>query len=280
MQGSSSSADRIYIYQRAFDFLLAEFQFCRPLLCKIRKQYDLAASNALNKKRELEIGAMNVYDAEENYNELITQMRKEKKHEFTELKQKSNEYIQQLIELRLDKSSLQKDVEALDKKYNDLFNMNKIQTETIADLSIKVQLFQDDISAIIKDSIECKKKHTALSDKYAETSSSAADLNKLYNNLLGELDKLVKEKEDKKREVEITEKELIDTENELLDLKRKISDTETDTTQALSKLRNMKQRQTAVEIKMRQMLREAGIADDSISVPELIEKLKNGKNSY
>ena len=277
LENTFSNADRIYVYQRAFDFLLNEFQQRRNLLSKIKQQYDLTAKSLLLRKREMETRKLTEYDAEENYNEVLTKMRKAKKIEFKQLKEKADELMNHLIELRLDKSSLTKDLEKLEIKNKELQAITKIQQDKTGDVAIKFQLLQDDIGNITRDISDQGKELFKLNTKLNETTGSTNDLRIKYQQRLEELDSKQKEREEIEKRSYEDERTLAMLEEELEEINRDIVRLDRDKAQEIERAKRIKDRSVQSDSKMKQLLKEAGFDFDNLSVTEIIQMLVNQK---
>ena len=277
LQFACSDSDRIYVFQRAFDFLLGEFQQRRALLSRIKQEYDEIARNLLTEKRKMETQMLTEFDAEENYNEVLTKMRKAKKIEFREKKEEADKYMDKLLELRVDKSNLTKELDKLERKNHDMEQIYKIQHEKTSDVAIKYQLLLDDITNTTKDIQDQIKEISQLNCTLDETTGSAADMRKKYTLLLAELDMKQNEKEEIVNRAIEQEQIVAQLEAELEEVGKDIVKLDMDKAQALEQAKRTKERNVQTDSKMRQLLKDSGFDFPNLSVKEIIQMLVNNK---
>ena len=277
LQFACSDSDRIYVFQRAFDFLLGEFQQRRALLSRIKQEYDEIARNLLTEKRKMETQMLTEFDAEENYNEVLTKMRKAKKIEFREKKEEADKYMDKLLELRVDKSNLTKELDKLERKNHDMEQIYKIQHEKTSDVAIKYQLLLDDITNTTKDIQDQITEISQLNCTLDETTGSADDMRKKYTLLLAELDMKQNEKEEIVNRAIEQEQIVAQLEAELEEVGKDIVKLDMDKAQALEQAKRTKERNVQTDSKMRQLLKDSGFDFPNLSVKEIIQMLVNNK---
>ena len=277
LQHACSDSDRIYVFQRAFDFLIGEFQQRRPLLCRIKQEYDEIAKSLLYQKRHMETQMLTEFDAEENYNEALTELRKAKKIEFKEKKEEASKFMDILLDLRMDKSKLTKELDTLEKKNKDMELIYKIQHEKTSDVAIKYQLLLDDITNTTKDIQDQIKEISQLNYTLDETTGSCADMRKKYTLLLAELDAKHNEKEEIAKKAIEQEQVVAQLEAELEEVSKDIVKLDMDKAQALEQSKRIKERNVQSFTKMRQLLKDSGFDFPNLSVNDIIQMLVNNK---
>lgn len=276
---ASSDADRIYVYKRAFDFLESEFQLCRPLLDRIKKQYDETSAALLARKRELVADSSTIADAEDSYADFVTQMRKARNQEFKEMQIESEHLLDELTELRLQRSSLMKDLDKLKSQNAELTTLEKSQLENIADYNAKLQILQDDIKITERDTTEVRKNLISLEEKLEKTNTSTKDLENTHNQLLQKIEAMKQKKLEAEQRLSVAQSQLSESEKKLIEVDRNITSLERDKSNNIQKLQSMTERQNKVEDKMRSMLADIGIKDDNKTIAELIKMLAKDQNS-
>lgn len=270
---ASSDADRIYVYKRAFDFLESEFQLCRPLLDRIKKQYDETSAALLARKRELVADSSEIVDAEDSYADFVTQMRKARNQEFKEMELESEHLLDELTELRLQRSSLMKDLDKLKQQNTELTALEKSQLDNIAEINSKLQILQDDIKITERETNEVKRNLVSLEDKLEKTNLSTRDLQSTHESILRKIEELKSKKIESENQLNAAKERCSNSEKQLIEVDRNIAALEREKQNNLQKYQSMTERQHKSEEKMRSMLADIGIKDDSKPLIELIKML-------
>lgn len=276
---AKNDSNRVYVYQRAFEKVGNEFLLCKPLLDKIRQEYDRIARNLIAKKREIMADTQGSTDAEDNYSELVTKMRKARNTEFKKTRAESEKLLDELIDLRLERSSLMHANEGLTKQLKDLTSMERIQKEQVLKLNTDLQSLIESIKIYERETDDMKHDIAHLQAKLRKTEDSRNDLQFSYETLLKQLDVMQKRYDDVKDKYDKSVIESEEVDRMLLETSKLVFDTERKYNVATDQYQTLKDRHEVLESKMREILREAGLDDTSISVNQIIENIVRSKTS-
>jgi chromosome segregation ATPase len=190
LAASHSDADRIDVYQRAFDLLAQEFQLCRPLLERIKQQYDEMERSLLVKKRAIMTDASSVSAAEDNFSEQVNRMRRARIQEFSKRRQETEALLDEMTALRVQRSELLQQVAQLEEKKEELKTIEQVNSEKMTQVNNRVHELLDEIKQMEHEIGETKKEITALDDKIEKTMVSSDDLIQSEMQLTRELTQL------------------------------------------------------------------------------------------
>ena len=267
-----SDSDIVYVYQRAFDSLANEFETCRPLLERIKQQYDTVARQLLSRKRTMATDCSSVSAAEDSFSEMVNKMRRARNQEFARRSQETDKLLDEMTQLRLTKLELTKELEALQAQRNELRDVEQNHRDQMANASNRVHELIDEIKQMDADESYARRNIVTLEDKLEKTVISSQDLKQSESALSGELERLrdkevelAKELEEIKQKNEKAGVDLQDVSKDLLGVTRENTD-------AQEKLRGIKERKENQLTTMRAMLNVVE-KDENVSVREILERL-------
>jgi len=260
LHNASSDSDKIYVYQRAFEFLSGEFQVCRPLLEKIKQQYDQMSTRLLSKKREIIASTISSNYAEEKYSEMVTKTRKARSVQFKQRRAESEVLLDKLTELRLERSELLKRIENLKRKQKELSVVEKAQMEETTQVHQKIHDISDEIRITEQKSSELKKIVVVEQDRLEQTRSSAIELNQTNKELSNQLQMLLNEE----KNLDSVYQELLDKEKgneaQIIALNNKLNQMTALKEQLQEKLDTIRNKYSESEKQMKELL--VGKVDD------------------
>lgn len=173
---SHSDADRVFVYQRAFDLISREFQICRPLLERIKKQYDDMSQALLTKKRMSTTTEVSATTTEDRLSEELSQLRRAKAQEYQNKKRESERLIDEMTSLRLRRSELLKSCDVLEKRRRQLKERELELDIQMMECNSRVKDISEEVKGIEKDIANKKYVSHDLKDHISETDKSANDL--------------------------------------------------------------------------------------------------------
>lgn len=194
-----NDADRIYVYKRAFDTLLQEFQICRPVLASIKKNYDEYSTSLLHQKRNIIIDSDTTTLTEDTYDEIVNNMRRVENREFQKCEKATEELLDQMTQLRVQKSELNNKVELVTKRRQELKSVISSQQDTICKANTDTLLLIDDIKTKKSQNAFLERTIEKLEEKLSETQLSSDQLISRDNLLTQKLDDCISEEEASKK---------------------------------------------------------------------------------
>ena len=165
-----SDSDKMFVYQKAFDFLINEFQICKPLLSRIKKQYDMMCADLIAKKREFSFNNISISSSEDIFPDTINELRNVRMHEFAQKKSESEQLLDQMTKLRIKRSELLQQFENLTMKDNELSASDSTSTEKIIELNSKISDINDFIKSTENSTLMKKKQLDDLNDEISKRS--------------------------------------------------------------------------------------------------------------
>ena len=171
-----NDSERVFIYQRAFDYVMTEFHLCRPLLERIKQQYDGMSRMLLARKREMMIDTSSLSVAEDSLSEMVNQARRARTQEFAQNRAESERLLDEMTALRVQRSDLLRQLDGLQRKHGELERSGAECEQQSADLNRQLADMLDEIRQAENDTGQSRKSLTALKAKLAKTETSANDL--------------------------------------------------------------------------------------------------------
>lgn len=267
-----SDADKVNVYQRAFGLLCDEFQTCRPLLERIKQQYDLMSSKLIARKREIITDTSSVSTAEDNFSEMINKMRRARTREFAEAHEESDRLLDEMTNLRLQRSELMKELESLQAQRTELKAVEASHSQKMAEINSHLHELMDEIVYTDNQTNKAQKEIETLQEKIGKTRESAEDLQRTNDTLDKELAELLEEENSLKKDLEASTKESSSIDLQLIELHKELSGLEREKADALEKLHVAESRQKKSTDKMREMLKD--IEDDpNVPILDIIKRL-------
>lgn len=188
---SRNDSDRIFAYKLAFDRLLQEFQICRPILERIKKNYDEVSADLLYKKSNIKIESSSTNEiTEDTFDEIVNNMKRSKEREIKQYEMKADELIEKMTQLRLKKSELSKEFDRVETRREDLKLVDKRHIEKISEAQNKILQFSSDIRMKKDEILLIQQKIKKLEVKLSEAQSSFQELLEQDQTLGKELDGL------------------------------------------------------------------------------------------
>lgn len=266
-----SDSDVVYVYQRAFESLANEFELCRPLLERIKQQYDTVAKQLLSRKRTMMTDCSSVSAAEDSFSEMVNKMRRARNQEFARRSQETDRLLDEMTELRLTKLELTKELEALQAQRNELRDVEQNHREQMANASNRVHELIDEIKQMDTDEVVARRNIGTLEDKLEKTMISSQDLKQSENALSEELENLRAEEAELIKELEELQEKSKKVSVDLQDVTKDICGCTREQTDAEEKLKRIKERKESQEATMREMLNNVE-SDPNVSLREIIDR--------
>lgn len=261
LQNAHSDSDRVYVYQRAFDYLAQEFQLCRPLLERIKQQYDSMSSTLIAKKREIMTDTSSITDAEDTFSEMVNKMRRARTQEFAKCREESEQLLDEMTSLRLQRSELLTQLDTLATQKRELKNVETAHAEQMTQVNSKIHELMDEIKQLENETNDTKKQIVVLQDKIDKTQISSQDLQNTDKELGNELEGLKKQEAELKNEYETIMDETSNVDIQINQIHKEILGLEREKQDAEEKITSISQRKETSEVKMREMLK--GIVPDT-----------------
>ena len=269
-----SDADKLHVYKKCFDFLCSDFVLIRPLLVRIKKEYDRVANGLIERKRQILTDHELSFASEDSYSLTVTQLRNAKNKEFREIKEQIDKKLDALTELRLQRSSYMKTLEQLQEKnrlLNDQLNTEKAK---ILDITIQNENLKSEAKITKSEIKEHKKTILALQVDLDKASTGVNQLTNSKNDVTNKIQSISNYKQQLIEEVTKLKQQKEENENILLEKTRKVNDMEKERVNNTEKLRSITERNAQNETKIRSMLNDIGIiGDEKTPLPELYIRL-------
>lgn len=272
---ANNDSDKLFAYQKAFDMLLNEFQICRPLLSRIKKQYDMISNELISKKRELSLNAASTSSSEDILSDSIDELRKVRTHEFAQKKNESESLLDQMTQLRIKRSELLQQLSNLTEKDNDLSNSDNFSTDKIIEMNTKIIEISDFIKSTESASRLKRKQIDELHDEISKTQQSKDEL--AEKDQFFQSQNLLLEKEENELQLNIKKMDHENTElsKEISDLQNKTETLNKKKKDANIKLKFVEIGHKSNEDKLRNLLKETDIdIDPDLPIEELLSKIK------
>ena len=267
-----SDSDRVNVYKRAFDKLINEFSHCRPLIAKIKQQYDEMSSSLLEKHREMVTDSSSVTQNEDQFSELVNKMRRAKDKEFKQCNEESDKLLDEMTELRLQRSDLLKQLDEIATQKKELKSVAERHYELLNERNSEFH----DISAIVKQ-IENQKNDlsdviSGLEDNIQQIKCSEEELNEKDALMKQKLEDIRKVEDEKRAILEDKLNQLHNLEIEVQDMNKNVIGLQREKKQAAERLENNKQRKENNEIKIREMLSQYNKRPD-VPIVDIVKKI-------
>jgi chromosome segregation ATPase len=276
LASAHSDSDRIYVYQRAFDLLAQEFQLCRPLLERIKQQYDEMGRSLLVRKRGIMTDASSVSTAEDNFSEQVNRLRRARIQEFSKRQQETETLLGEMTALRVRRSELLQQVAQLDERKDELKTIEHTNAEKMMQMNNRVRELLDEIKQMECEIADTKKEIAALDDTIEETMVSSDDLIQSEKQLAQELTQLQAVEAKLKEKLNATNSANIDLDLQFQELQKDIRVISRENSDAQEKMRSIRERRATTEVKIREML-QPYVSNPNIPLIELIKMMLTRK---
>lgn len=267
-----SDSDRVNVYKRAFEKLINEFTVCRPLISKIKQQYDEMSSSLLEKHREMVTDSSSVTQNEDQFSELVNKMRRAKAKEFKKCNEESEKLLDEMTELRLQRSDLLKQLDEIATQRKELKSVAAAHYELIHQKNSEFS----DISAIVKQienqKIDLAEVIAGLEDNIQQIKCSEEELNEKDALMKKKLEDIQKVENEKKEVLEGKLNELRKIEIEVQDMNKDVIGLQREKKAAEERLQSNQQRKESNEIKIKEMLSEYTKRPDT-PIVDIVKKM-------
>jgi chromosome segregation ATPase len=195
-----SDSDRVFVYQRAFDFLSSQFLFCRPLLQRIRHHYDVMSKSLLNKKRETVMSETDESRADDSYTEIVSRVKRIKTQEFVAVRADAEKLLDELTALRLQRLELLNQLESLNNRREELVVVESGYEDKLYEINTTMREIIDDTKNIQGWSKDGKEQIEIFRNEIKKMKVSLLDLKVKAEAMQGEIVRLrQREREDRVR---------------------------------------------------------------------------------
>lgn len=262
LANAKSDSDKIHVYQRAFESLANEFQSCRPLLERIQQQYDLMASALLAKKREIVAESTSMNDAEDSFSEMVNRMRKVRNQEFAHSRAESERLLDEMTELRVQRSDLLNQLDQLQKRKIELVNAEAISIEEMNVITAKVHDLMYDIKQSEAQTADAQKKINEIKDITAKTEASTQELSLTDCELQKQRIQLEEEERQIKDELDQLTNHSETLTDQIIELQKKLKGLENEKKDAQEKLEGIHHRKDYNLTRLYELLKNTDIDPD------------------
>lgn len=269
---AKSDADKVYVYQRAFDYLTQEFNLCKPLLQRIKQEYDKIASGLIAKKRVIMTDSSSVSAAEDAFSEMVNKMRRARTQEFTKRRQETEKLLDEMTQLRCQRSELQHELETLQAQRKELKTVEKNHSEKMTQMNSKLHELLDNIKQVEVETSASKREIFQLEDKIEKTVISSQDLVQSDQALGEELAELGRVEEGLKQDLARVNEENKGLDVQLQELHKELLTLTRENVDASERLKSIKDRRQKNDAKMRTMLAEFE-SNPNVPVATIIQNL-------
>lgn len=267
-----SDSDRVNVYKRAFDKLISEFTQCRPLICKIKQQYDEMSSNLLERHRENMTDSSSVTQNEDQFSELVNKMRRAKAKEFKQCNEESEKLLDEMTELRLQRSDLLKQLDEIATQKRELKSVAEAHYELLHERNSEFH----DISAITKQienqKIDLSELISGLEENIEKIKCSEEELNEKDAMMKKKLEEIQKVEDEKKAILDDKLNQLHKLDVEVQDMNKDVIGLQREKKAAEERLENNKKRKESNETKIREMLSQYNKRGDA-SILDIVKKM-------
>lgn len=192
---ANSDAERIYAYQCAFDRLLNEFQVCRPIVERIKQQYDNMVHKLLERKMNVINDTIPASIPEDHYSELISELRRAKMYEFTNRENDANRKIEELTILRSKLYEMYNQIAETKKELSELKNENEYKNATNKETQSRISDLMINTSILTAESNTLRQQINSIKSTIDKVHSSIEELHINNEVAVKQLVELEKEEE-------------------------------------------------------------------------------------
>ncbi|OHS97100.1 hypothetical protein TRFO_09665 [Tritrichomonas foetus] len=267
-----SDADRVYVYKRAFEFLSNEFTLCKPLINRIKQQYDEMSASLLEKHREMIVDSSSVTQNEDQFSELVNKMRRSKAKEFKKCHEESEKLLDEMTDLRLQRSELLKQLEEIETQKRELKSVAAAHAEQLQEKNDELQCITIDVKEIEIEKTELSGIIEGLEDKIDKIRCSEEELKEKDEFMKNELSK-IKKIEDEKRDILDDKKSLLrKLDLQVQDMNKDVIGLQREKKIAEERLESNKQRKENNEARIREMLLKYDKRPD-VPIVDIVKKM-------
>ena len=187
-----NDSDRIFAYKLAFDKLIQEFQQCRPILERIKKNYDEVSTELLYKKSNIRVDSSSTNEiTQDTFDEIVNTMKRTKEIEVKQFENKADELLEKMTQLRVQKSQLSRELNNVESRREDMKLIDQRQLQKISEAqnkilqnSTEIKIKKNEISAIQEIIQKLEEKLSESQSSYHELFEQDQTLEKELNDLL------------------------------------------------------------------------------------------------
>ncbi|XP_071495928.1 translin-associated factor X-interacting protein 1-like [Diadema antillarum] len=117
------SETRLQAYREVFEYLIEDFKAYKPLFSAIKNEYEIMLSHQREKIRELEPLKSMLVTVSEQCDQKVMAMREDERQEMRDLKDEKIALLQRIDAMKQDKISLQMQIEKLQEKIGETYQM-------------------------------------------------------------------------------------------------------------------------------------------------------------
>ncbi|OHT06391.1 hypothetical protein TRFO_05590 [Tritrichomonas foetus] len=267
-----SDSDRIFAYKRAFDTLLQEFQACRPILAKIKQNYDQLSTSLIQKKRSARVNSSSKTINDDTFAEMVNNMRRSRDRDFQKREIETEKLLEEMTQLRIEKSDLTKEIQAIVDRQNEIKVVEETQSDIIFEENTKIHNYLDEIKTKDAKSNELQRKIAKLEEKYSQTQSSSQELTDRDNDLLMKLTAVKKIENELETDINniLNEQETLDS--KITELEKEIWVLQKENNAICQKHEGIKQRKSHSDRIMRELLSKY-YENPNLPIIKIIQKI-------
>ena len=256
LPNAHSYADRLFVYQQAFDLLINEFQHCRSVVESIKRYYDYMATELLNKHRKHVTEEVSESSADEHYNDVVNKLRYAKNHEFADFKAESEKRIDDLTALRIKNIELTKQIESSSNELETLKKENEYRAQQIKGFIARTEQYEEDYNQITQVCSELRQQVDSLQNEIDTVRNSMNILTESSTKTKEENDEMDKEFQANADELAALEQEKKDSLQLISDLKSSNIELDMKNEAMATKLEAQKNRIATLEKQLRDRLND------------------------
>ena len=267
-----NDSEKMFIYQRAFEKMINKFHEYRPLLERIKQQYDKIGRDLLNQRREISMNENSESAAEDTYSSTINKIRASRNRELKEKKVRNEKLLDRLTELRLQRYELLEELDGLEKMEQELLECDSSNVIEINELTRKIQEMNEYIQSTESASKENQTKIMELKDEIDKTQQSTDELGVKDKIFLRKINELEEEEMHMYNEIERMKKEHSKVKVDLIALNAESNDLSNAIIEAKNKEEAVEKRYQEKIKKLRSLLNGTDI-NPNLPDHELIEEV-------
>jgi chromosome segregation ATPase len=222
LSNAHNDSERVFVYQRAFDCVMTEFHRYRPLLERIKQQYDAMSRMLLARKREMMTDTSSLSVAEDSLSEMVNRSRRARAQEFAQNRAESERLLDEMTALRVQRSDLLRQLEGLQGKHGELERTSGECEQQSAELGRQLLDMLDEIRQAESETGQCRKSLAAIKAKLAKTETSASDLAIKEEALAAELRAIEDEESAARQRISVLGRQADEAQRKVVEMRREI----------------------------------------------------------
>ena len=190
MEIARNDSDRVFVYKQAFETLLLEFQACKPVLERIKNNYDTMSSSLIQQKHNIRVNDVPDNLNEDTYTEVVHSLKRSKVKEFKSRQEETEKLLDEMTQLRLEKLQLSNDLKSIIEQKDEITMVEENQENLIYEYNTRIHNALDEIKTKDAQTTIMLRKIDKLEDKLSKAKISNQELEDRNNILKGKLDDL------------------------------------------------------------------------------------------